>query len=205
MKDINKFEITGRIKRITTDKSGNPTIILAIVRDQKTFRNITIVSDKPIPPEIIEGEKVTVKGYIRASVYYDDANVFRSSFKFVSTEIVAQKTVLEEECGIKGRFYNNDYSKISLIGEITWIQSTGNDWAIIYVTTDINGRKDSVPLSYNTKAKLPKIGKFEKGDRVAVYASAWAQDKVVNGEKRHYDNIMVEDIITVEKADLNIM
>lgn len=207
MKDVNKFTFSGRIKKIFTDKSGNPSITLAIIKDINRVNNITVIMSSPLPPDIIEGEHVIVKGYVRASVYIDADDSTKSSLRFISTDIKRAKTILEMECGVRGRFYRNDFSVITLVGEVTRIQAMPNttDWVTVYVTTDVDGRKDTTALSYCTKARLPGIGKLAVEDKVAVYGSAQTQNKVVNGEKKHYENVMVEDIVTIEKAKLDIM
>ena len=61
-------------------------------------------------------------------------------------------------------------------------------------------KRDIISLDVKKSPRLPDVTGFSKGDKVGVYATVFAKKKEINGEKRYFENLAVQDIALMEAA-----
>lgn len=213
MEDLLAFEIRGKLKRIFLDETKNTCFEVGIYEDQNHYfiHNVII----PFTPEadIIQGEKIFVTGSIRAYSYFDEEEKkTKNVVKLLADSVKSVKPILTERLGVKGRYYDPDYSKVFVVGRVKRVlqSADGSTWGNVVIGSFVNDKPNNIRIGYNTRKALPKIGNLDVGDRIAIYGTLVSSDKVFKTNKKkkvkvHFSNITTEDICIIEKVIPNIM
>lgn len=158
----------------------------------------------PAMEELRPGDTVEVEGHVVAYTMRDRLWEKRFSYRqaLVADKVTFCKTMLEEEFGLKAGFYMGSHAfKTALAGTVEGVSEVPG-WKVL--TLEIPGnagslRKNSIRVQYSTRARINSID-VGKGDAVALVASLVTRQKEINGERRNFENILVEDMVVVRKA-----
>lgn len=196
MKDENKIVADGRITYIRRSENGNTVFYLQSV-DKANVRNIQFVYKGDFPDGIGIRKKVHVEGYVVAYKNAIEGGKIDSIQYFVAEKVELQRSILEAEFGQTGHFLAKDSFKGVFSGTVSQVIRTENPkWGKLVVA--INGRRTSyVVFSYFLGGRLPEFD-YEKGDRVCIMSGLSTIDKEVNGKKKHFQNLQIEDIAKME-------
>lgn len=200
MKNENKIIADGRITYIRKSANGNTVFYLQSV-DKATVRNIQFTYMGDFPDEIGIRKKVHVEGYVVAYKKEGEGGKVDPVQYFVAEKVELQRTLLELDFSQAGHFLEKDSFKGVFSGTICAVLRTQNPkWGKLNVA--INGREvgrktSYIDFSYFLDGRLPKFD-YEQGDKVCIVTSLYTIDKEVNGKKKHFQNLQIEDIVKVK-------
>lgn len=203
MKNENKIITDGRITYIRRTGKGNTVFNIQSV-DKATVRDIHFTYKGELPEEIALRKKVHVEGYVVAYRNTLEDGKFEPVQYFVAEKVELQKTLLEADFSQVGQFLEKDSFKGVFSGTVCGAPRTENPkWAKLVVAIDGReyGRRTAyIIFSYFLEGRLPKFD-YKQGDKVCILTSLYTIDKEVNGKKKHFENLQIEDIAKVENEE----
>lgn len=210
----NRFEACGKVIDTGIGRNGYPFIRLVIkvgerriviengVRRDETRKAFVNFRMDKIPSDIRVTDYVKVNGYISANSYYnDELRRYMSFQEFIVTDIRHNESELSQQFGQKGKYVTESYFRAYLKGYVRSAVKNG-EWRNLVIEVPGGGedkRTSMVRAGYYASKSLPPFD-YKNGDEVCLYAGITTSNKIDdNGVERHYENLVIEDIVKIEK------
>ncbi len=214
---INNIVARGRLISNVIEPTTSRRVINVLIKDgdRVNFVHFTIED-----PELAENVKrlkkndhVTIKGFTRASRYYNRTfDKFSNISYFVASEVARDTPMLETSFKadypmVQGRFYERPFFRAEIAGRISSIIDNGNPvWSKLVVETKgggIDARASRITVGYFHDPKRSRLPEFDYlvGDEVLLIASVSTPRKTINGVTQDFENLNVEDIMTVKRVE----
>lgn len=195
----NEVRATGVLIRTGRGSYGYPEAVVLIKIKGRDDIYIHFQLECELDADIVRGTTVDVEGCVRG--YYSKAgNSWEVTQYMAARKITRTKSVLEKEMGVKGHFTEKHDIRILLEGEVQFTASYNDPYQAIKIDVTGENRKESISLDVKRSPRLPDVTRYSKGDKVAIYATVFAKSKEINGEKRFFENLAVQDIALISKA-----
>ena len=192
----NKVEITGRLVKIADSsvKGYEKAVTVYIPRkngksENDRNDNSGIYPKVYCPAGVIDEsvvdnhEMVHIEGYVES---YKKGKF--SQQRIVATSVSREKTVVENEFGVTGIYFEEPHSKIYLSGEVKNVpKNPKNGWLFVDIETD----KGVI----RTNISKPSRTKISVGDTAYVCGKLYTVNKrAQDGKDHHFENIIIDDI-----------
>ncbi len=203
MKNENKVIADGRITYLRKTEKGKTEFHIQSV-DRAAVKDIHFIYNGELPDEIGLRKKVHVEGYVVSYRKSLEEGKFESVQYFIAEKVELQRTLLEAEFDIESNFFEKDSFTGLFCGTVCGAPRTENPkWAKLVVAVNGReyGRKTSyIVFSYFLDGRLPKF-EYKQGDEVYIKTSLFTTDKEVNGKKKHFEDLQIEDIVKAKKEN----
>ena len=198
----NEVRATGILIKTGRGSYGYPEAVVLIKIKGRDDIYIHFQLECDLSPDIVPGTVVEVEGCVRG--YYSKVNDDWEVTQYMAARKISRaKSVLEKELGVKGHFTDKHDIVVILEGEVQFAASYNYPFQSLKVDI-INGRKrENIALDVKRSPRLPDVTKYNKGDIVAIYATVFTKAKEINGEKRFFENLAIQDIVRTKEADIN--
>ena len=198
----NEVRATGILIKTGRGSYGYPEAVVLIKIKGRDDIYIHFQLECDLSPDIVPGTVVEVEGCVRG--YYSKVNDEWEVTQYMAARKISRaKSVLEKELGVKGHFTDKHDIVVILEGEVQFAASYNYPFQSLKVDI-INGRKrENIALDVKRSPRLPDVTKYNKGDIVAIYATVFTKAKEINGEKRFFENLAIQDIVRTKEADIN--
>ena len=198
----NEVRATGILIKTGRGSYGYPEAVVLIKIKGRDDIYIHFQLECDLSPDIVPGTVVEVEGCVRG--YYSKVNNEWEVTQYMAARKISRaKSVLEKELGVKGHFTDKHDIVVILEGEVQFAASYNYPFQSLKVDI-INGRKrENIALDVKRSPRLPDVTKYNKGDIVAIYATVFTKAKEINGEKRFFENLAIQDIVRTKEADIN--
>ena len=196
----NEVRATGVLIRTGRGSYGYPEAVVLIKIKGRDDIYIHFQLECELGADIVRGTTVDVEGCVRG--YYSKAGEAWEVTQYMAAKkITKTKSVLEKEMGVPGHFTEKHDIRILLEGEVQFAASYNYPYQSIKIDVAGENRKECITLDVKRSPRLPDVTEYDKGDKVAIYATVFAKSKEINGEKRFFENLAVQDIALISKAE----
>ena len=198
----NEVRATGILIKTGRGSYGYPEAVVLIKIKGRDDIYIHFQLECDLGPDIVPGTTVEVEGCVRG--YYSKVNDEWEVTQYMAARRISKaKSVLEKELGVKGHFTDKHDITVILEGEVQFAASYNYPFQSLKIDI-INGRKkENIALDVKRSPRLPDVTKFNKGDIVAIYATVFTKAKEINGEKRFFENLAIQDIVRTKEAGIS--
>lgn len=196
----NEVRATGVLIKTGRGSYGYPEAVVLIKIKGRDDIYIHFQLECDLSPDIVPGTTVDVEGCVRG--YYSKINNEWEVTQYIAArKITRAKSVLEKELGVKGHFTEKHDIIIILEGEVQFAASYNYPYQSLKIDI-VNGRKrENIALDVKRSPRLPDVTTYNKGDIVAVYATVFAKAKEINGEKRFFENLAIQDVVRTKAVE----
>ena len=195
----NEVRATGVLIKTGRGAFGYPEAVVLIKMQGRDEIYIHFQLECEISPEITRGMTVDVEGCVRG--YYSKVGDEWEMIRYMAAKKISRtKSVLEKELGVQGHFTEKHDIRVILEGEVQYAESHNEPFQSMKISVTDGKKRDIISLDVKKSPRLPDVTGFSKGDKVGVYATVFAKRKEINGEKRYFENLAVQDIALMEAA-----
>ena len=216
----NKVFARGRVLGIGKDSYGRPRFILYIrSNSSRPASYVSFSLEKIALGDIRTNDVIEVEGHMVA--YQIRNRVWdRTSYTqyIVADSIRMCDTQLKQVFGYDGGFaYGRQYIKVCLAGKVESVVTreaakpagaaenakpgSKSEWSTITIRVQENKKRPcSIKVQYSPRMRVNDV-KCEKGDEVCLVATVNSRKIEKDGTTRYYENIVVDDIGIVSKAE----
>lgn len=190
---VNEFEIVGKVVAI---KTGRYPAIRMVTKNGK-LESYPLVRCKQ---KVIDSLKLAPQDHIRVTgsiqtVYVrtpDKGYQRRQIFKAKTVEPTS--TLCQEKFGMNGKYFDNPHVNVYVKGVFVMQKIRDDGWASMIIRTSDNER-DTVKVNIKSNKKSKSL---ESGDVICIVGGISTVNKEFGEVKRHFENIIANDI-SVEK------
>ena len=197
---MNKIYATGILIRTGKGKSGHEEITVVVKRPKIDDANIQFVLETTLSPDIQLGKAVKIEGYIRGFHLKDSEGKTKVTQYFVANKVKPAVGELEDVFNVKGHFNPKHEIKIYVEGTVNSVLESNKGWKSLLLAFD--GEReipDVAIIGFRENERIPEFYQISKKDRVVACLSVRTSKKKINGEERHFENLVVDDIVVTNR------
>ena len=202
----NYVEARGKIIKIEDES------ITLLVKRGPDESEMTFLLADALDPSISRRDIVEVSGHIGlAQIGINEKGRSMIDQYLIADSVKPSKTTLEMMCGVKGNIeYPEHYFRCCIVGTFIHIAKRNDEWGRIFISPTSDADWDKrIMLNYYLKGLIPKPEKFKRGDEIALVVDIKVNSKeyeLEDGSKetRTFENLYVEDIVVLNKADKEV-
>ncbi len=188
MNFVNEIMIRGKV--LVIRNGDKPSIRILSKSGNKESFPLVFCSKKTLSSaKIRTGMHVEIKGRVQSYTRKENDRYTRHQV-FFATSVKQDETLCGEKFAIKGKFYNEFQTAVYLSGAFVSEEERGNGW--LHISIRVSDKANDIVVV--NMRKLDRQPKYKKGDPICVVGSISTINKDFNGEKVHYENIVVKDI-----------
>ena len=196
---MNKVKCTGLLTRVEKTEDGREEITVKIKRPNISDTIMHFISDKPLSVEKELGKTVNVEGHIHG--FYLKVDNKAKIFQYMVVDSIEHALAeFDEIFHIKGHFYPRHEVKIYVEGTVTSVIESNQKWKSLLLTFDSEKDGSNVAIiGFRKNERIPDYYYISKKDRIAARLSLRASDKVVKGKTKHFENLVVDDLVITNR------
>lgn len=189
----NDFKIVGRIISKKQFNDENTRITLLAKTDRVIYP--AIICKTTDLPAYKAREYIEIMGYAQSEpITTKNGETLVPRLK--ATSVTHAKTMLEEEFGAKGRFWQPNRGRLCISGTIASIEED-DSYAHYVITTEEPVNNTPIPVQINWK-KIDRHPSFTPGDKVCAICQFVTPKKNIGTEERIFLNINALDMALLE-------
>ncbi len=186
----NKLIINGVLSEIYESPADRKhSHILVFIKDKQDIM-LLMTCDRDIIPANALKKHIYIEGYIKGTyTTINDQKIYKQTL--CVTKINIATTALEDIYDIKGRFFRPMNYSLYIAGELKHERTDGNWKRYVVETTEKNGEKTRINLSWRMLDKHPV---FSLGDNVCAICTISTPERFVGGKKKRYTDLGIYDM-----------
>ncbi len=189
MKYVNEFEIYGKV--LVIRGGAHPSVRLLSKSGKSDAYPLVFCSPKQIKAAKLRvGMHVEIKGSVHSYNYKDKDGKYVRRQSFYASFIKEDSTLCGDKFDVKGKFYKEYSSRVFLGGSFVSQKERDNGWLSIMLRAS-EREEDTILVNMR---KLDRQPEYKKGDPICIVGTISTVNKDFNGEKVHFENIVVSDI-----------
>ncbi len=194
MEYVNEFSIDGKVIAV---KNGQFPALRLISKSGKkeTFPLVHCSQAMIDESKVRVNSHVMVEGYVEIIFVKAPKGGYQKRQIFKATKVERATTLCEKKFGESGKFFDEPSTSVYLKGTFISQKIRDDGWASMMIQVS-DDSKDTVKVNIKSN---PKSKKLQKNDTICVVGSISTANKTFGDDKRHFENIIVNDI-AVEKA-----